>query len=488
MTDMEIDTPDESMPPLVNPSVKVISTPTIECYTLKLRDYISRYEGQTKFKRLQNIVDKSINLRMEAYLLLMEESKRTVNTEAYLNYASWSPNILGTAYDIDKHWVDNVDRKMTLKLEKLMSESNSARSSMMNESIRLSYLDLGYHYYDVGNLHEAQRLFSRMRDYCTTSRHYADMNFSILTVLVDLGILASIPSYLSKSSTWSYDPISSAKAKVMQGLFDLSEKNYKGSARSFLSVEKDLDSNFAKVIAPEDIAVYGVILGMASLERMEFKRLSESKSFRGFLELVPGLQTLVSKYIGRHFGECVPYIDAMIPEWKLDIYLANHVDAIVLKIKENFVVEYFAPYSALSLVKMSAALNIEQEALEMQIYRLIVANKINARIDDETKSIVQVTKNNLDKTLQHVKSLSDTHVMNLKDGLLRLSLIKEKMTLMGEGTDRDAGVGKIDSFTKATLSNAVNFDHRHAMMTLEQEPRPLSIQNDDDMDDTEDND
>lgn len=456
----------------------------IICSTLNLQQYINRYERYTRLRRLQFIMENCSNLRHEAYFMYLDECKRTCNVEAYISHVSRAVAILGpdATVDLDHSWIETTERKVSTKLQRLTNESTAARSSMINESIRLSYNDLGYHYYEIGNLLEAQRLFLRMRDYCNTYRHHADMAFSVISVIIDMGLFQTLPGYLSKASN-STDVLSVAKTKAVSGICQLNDKNYADASRHFFQVDKEIESHFSSVIVPEDIALYAVLCGLATLERKEFKALVESKSFKPFLDLVPDIKSLVSNFLRRDFKECLPYLMNMKNEWKLDIYLARHVDSLLEKIKERIIIDYLAPYNTLTLSRMASSLSMNLEEVEKQLFDLIVQNKIDALIDDESKTIKRKEKNSHDILVNSIQDASRNNVVSLQNGLLRLSIIKNKLSLVtSEGNE---GIGRLDSHTKNSIETLVNL---HPRSSEAGEPRVVTHDDMVESDDAEDRD
>lgn len=55
-----------------------------------------------------------------------------------------------------------------------------------------------------------------------------------------------------------------------------------------MDVSADLGSSFDRVLAPEDIAVYGGLCALATFSREEMKRrVLDNASFKNFLDLMP---------------------------------------------------------------------------------------------------------------------------------------------------------------------------------------------------------
>ena len=48
--------------------------------------------------------------------------------------------------------------------------------------VQMGHNDLGDFYYDIGDLANAMKSYSRARDYCTTSKHIVDMCLNVIKV------------------------------------------------------------------------------------------------------------------------------------------------------------------------------------------------------------------------------------------------------------------------------------------------------------------
>eukprot|EP00967_Tisochrysis_lutea_P063944 scaffold82652_cov24-Tisochrysis_lutea.AAC.2 len=60
------------------------------------------------------------------------------------------------------------------------------------------------------------------------------------------------------------------------------------AARKFTEVSVELGTTFNNVIAPQDVALYGVLCALASFERSELQqRVMANIGFKEFMELTP---------------------------------------------------------------------------------------------------------------------------------------------------------------------------------------------------------
>ena len=397
----------------------------IICSSLKLSEYITRYDGYTKVQRLIFIAEKCSNLQEEAYRLLLEELKRGTNTTLYVKIFELVGPALGYGSDFDREWYESIERRESIKLERLEAELMAAKTTMVKESIRLSFNDIGDLHYERGNLGEAMKSYLRTRDYCTIPKHNLELYVRVVSVSMDSAQFGNVNSYITKAENTAGDVTISAKIKASAALVLLIEGQYKGAARKFLEVGRDLAGSFSSIIAAEDIAIYGTLCALATLDRAEIRKGAlENTVFKSFLELVPDVKHILHSFFAGKYGECLSYFKTFQSELLLDLHLAKHVAPLIAQITERMILLYFSPYSSVDMNRMALALNMDIVTLEKSIASLISNNKISARIDSQSKTLHRREYDVRFDTMEKIERLSSKHLREVKRGILRLSVMQ----------------------------------------------------------------
>jgi COP9 signalosome complex subunit 1 len=361
-----------------------IQDPVI-CTSLNIASYVDRYDGFTKLQRLIFIAEKCSNLQEEAYRQLLTELKRGSNSVLYMKIYVLVGEILGYGSDADKDWIDSVEKREAIKLERLESELMAAKTTMVKESIRLSYNDIGDLHYERGNLSEAMKTYLRTRDYCTLPKHNSQMCVRVISASMDLGQYGNVMFYVKKADFALTEPIIGSQLKAANALALLIEGQYKEAARKFLEVGIDLGGTFSSVIAAEDVAMYGTLCALASLDRPEIRKsIMENSAFKSFFELAPDVRSLVDNFFAGKYGACLVYLENVKPELLLDIHLSKHVTPLIAQITERIILQYFSPYSSVDMNRMASSLNMTLVKLEKEVASLISSEKISARLAERT--------------------------------------------------------------------------------------------------------
>lgn len=419
----------------------------VTCFSLNLTQYIDRYDGYTKLQRLLFIADKCPNLQEDAYRLLLNELKRGSNTAMYLKVYEQVGAAVNCGAEFDREWVETVENRESIKLERLEAELMAAKTTMVKESIRLSFNDIGDLHYERGNLSEAMKSYLRTRDYCTIPKHNLDLCARVVSVSMDLNQFGNVNFYVTKAESTAGENIPSgaikenvmsSKIKAAAALVLLIEGQYKGAAKKFLEVGWNVGESFSTIIAPEDIAVYGTLCALATLERSVIRKTAlENTVFKSFLELVPDIKYILNSFFAGKYGDCLSYLARIESELKLDVHLSRHVEPLISQITERMILLYFSPYSSVDMNRMAVALNMNIVQLEKSVAALIACDKIPARIDSQSKTLHRRQHDVRSVTIEKVERLSAKHLREVKRGILRLSVMQERFQV----PSKDSSIG-----------------------------------------------
>lgn len=140
------------------------------------------------------------------------------------------------------------------------------------------------------------------------------------------------------------------------------------------------------ILTPSNIAVYGSLCALATYSRDELANdLVNSSAFKQFAELEPQLREAVQKFYESKYAACLQILDSLKNIFRIDMFLAPHVERLYRSIRSKALVQYFEPYSAADMHKMADAFNTTVQELEKEIIALIYDGQIKARIDSHNK-------------------------------------------------------------------------------------------------------
>ncbi|CAM9604341.1 unnamed protein product [Chrysoparadoxa australica] len=414
-----------------------------------LESYIGRYSGRTRVLRLLFIAKRCPALAPAALRMALTDLKAGCDTQLYRTVIAKGAELgLGPDYALDAAWVAQVERRAAQTYEHLEQELNSHKTCLNKESIRASYTEMGDFHARRGDLQAAMKSYVRTRDYCGTSRQSAEMCLSVIGVGVDLSNFMTVSNYVIKAehSSGAKDPVTLAKLKVVTHVFFLDTFLFDciNSRLIIEPVSPEISGSFNSVIAPEDVAVYGALCGLAALPRDSVRSsLLENPHFKAFVEMVPEVASLVEDFFHSRYGPFLQALDAKAAELALDIHMHRHVPALRTKIRNSAAVQYFRPYSSIRLSTMAESFGLSFEEMEHHMAALIGEGVILARIDKAGGTLHTAAKNSRLDSYRKVVSTGEHCQRELQAALLRLSCMKAGMVVKGMpggGIVRDAAV------------------------------------------------
>ncbi|GIL49002.1 hypothetical protein Vafri_5484 [Volvox africanus] len=402
-----------------------------------LEAYISNYTGHAKIDRLLFIAERSAGkpLELEALRMAHDELKKTENTQRYKEVVARIEGRLGAGYTLDRVWMENTDRRSASKGERLESELQSFKAAMMKESIRMGHSDLGDWAYDRGDLQTAFKCYARTRDYCTTSRHVVAMCLAVIRTALELENFVHVANYIGKAESTPdviNDPITYSKLKAASGLQLLRAKKFKLAARKLCEVSPEMGSSYSDVIALHDVAVYGSLCALASLDRSELRtKVISNIGFREILELAPEMRELVHSFYNSQYAAALRCLDALKPSLLLDVHLSDSVPQLYALIRHRALCQYVQPFSSVNLAAMAVAFNTAVGELEKQLAGLIMDGAISARIDSATKVLYASKADLRATTFAKVLAAGEAYCRDTRALLLRANLVQHDFMQSG---------------------------------------------------------
>merc|ERR1712183_204795 len=182
---------------------------------------------------------------------------------------------------------------------------------------------------------------------------------------------------------------------------------------------------FADVLCAQDVAVYGVLCPLTSLDRNEVQtKLLASTNFRECLDTMPQLRDLALDFCSCRYAACLAALGKLREALELDVHLTGHVAEICQQIRSKSMVQYFAPFLSVSLHSMAEAFNTDVDGIQAEVAQLVGKRQLDAKIDSH-KKILHVRHSNQRKaTYDHALRASQEFLDTTRALVLRMNLLK----------------------------------------------------------------
>jgi COP9 signalosome complex subunit 1 len=306
--------------------------------------------------------------------------------------------------------------------------------------------DLGNHYCSIGDLNNAVKAYSRMRDYCTTPAHIASTSFRMIQVAIEQGNWLAVQSQVHKIRNLQMKTDDAArnqpKTQAAMGLYQMCTGEYRDAATSFLATDPSLTDTYNEVLSSNDVAVYGGLCALASMDRHDLQtKVLDNASFRNFLELEPHIRRAISFFCSSKYAQCLDVLEAYRADYLLDIYLQPHVPNLYRRVRTKSIVQYFAPFSRVTLNAMTQTFGTtatphqidpasqsngdatQTQPIEEELISLIEKGLLNAKIDLEARVLVAKESNVRADVHAEAQDMVKAYIREAHMRLLRMNAI-----------------------------------------------------------------
>lgn len=304
--------------------------------------------------------------------------------------------------------------------------------------------ELGVHNHSTGNLPDALRAFNKMRDYCTTPLHIATTAFRTIAINIEQKNWLGVQAQVTKIRGLQMKPEETAKTQpkicAAHGIQYMALGDFKEAANSFVTTDFDmLGDSYNEVISSNDIAVYGGLCALASMSRGELQsRVLDNANFRKFLELEPHIRRAINSFCGSKYSQCLEILESYRADYLLDIYLQEVLPTIYQKIRTKSIVQYFQPFSRVTLDSMEKLFGTTQSdssngqassatatitPFRAELIQMIQSKALAARIDLENNVLIAYEESPRALMQQHAIETVDDFIREAQIKLLRLNAI-----------------------------------------------------------------
>lgn len=361
---------------------------------LDLDLYIQNYKGRTRFERLLLIGKTSVPLRIDALKAAVAEARKGHDVARYkaacilLRHAD--PD--DPEAQIDEAWLVEKNQQNRVEIAKLNSQLNMYKHNLIKESIRMGFDELGNHLESTGDLSGALNIYNRMRSDASTTQHIIDAGMLITGIHIQNKDWSNANSTASKMVGQAAEENLEIRdwLHVVQGVCAIGTADFEDAARHFLSVRQFINPSYTEVASPNDVAIYGGLLALATMNRDQIQKRVLEPHFRNFLELEPHIRRAISMFVSCRFSICLEILEAHKPDCLLDIYLQPCINSIYSKIRKKCIVLFMLPFSCITLNHLQKQFGSNSDGpLELELAAMIQSRALIARIDLVNKVITK---------------------------------------------------------------------------------------------------
>jgi len=250
--------------------------------------------------------------------------------------------------------------------------------------------DLGKHYQEIGDLPRAIEAFTRMRQDISIARHIVDVAKHVIEVAIEqrnwMAVSSNIQKVRQSGSVMEEDKSVEPFLTAAEGLFYMDSGAYYDAAIAFLQTDSGMGVSCNTIISPNDVAIYGGLCALATMERNELhSKVLENSNFRTYLELEPHIRRAITFFVNSRYSACLGILESYRADYLLDIHLHKHIDEIYHLVRSKSIVQYFIPFSCVTLDSLNQAFALPGKTIEKELVLMIQRKELDARIDTQNR-------------------------------------------------------------------------------------------------------
>ncbi|KAL7957731.1 PCI domain-containing protein [Trichoderma compactum] len=410
--------------------------------------YIQNYVGRTRYERLILIGRCCVPLRVEALKAAVAEAKSGSDVTRYKDAWQLLRSVAPDEPEAkrDDEWIENTEIANRTETTRLETELKGYRNNLIKESIRMGNEDLGKHFESIGKLNDAIDAYNKMRHDVSTTKHIFDCGMHLASVAFQRHDWATVLSNVGKIAniqTGDDEQAQQAYTKVASGVALMGLGNYYDAANTLLHTNPNVSpTEYNTVASPNDVAIYGGLLALATMDRKALQaRILDNQSFRMFLEHEPHIRKAISLFVNGRYSNCLAILESVRADYLLDIYLQPHIPTIYSRIREKCIVQYFIPFSCVTLDSLDAAFGTPNQSVELELIRMIRDGSLRARIDAKSKLLVAVSPDPRLVVQTNALAVARKYEQEAKERLRRVNLIVAGLEVGGGKKQPGGGVG-----------------------------------------------
>jgi COP9 signalosome complex subunit 1 len=250
--------------------------------------------------------------------------------------------------------------------------------------------DLGKHYQAVGDLAKAFEAYSRMRQDASISQHIITVSKHLIEVAIEQRNWIAVTSNVHKikgimgpnDNEKSLQPFLAAA----EGLAHMDSGDFYQAAHQFIQADSGMSSDCNTIISPNDVAIYGGLCALATMDRHELNTMVlENSNFRTYLELEPHIRRAIAFFVNSRYSACLAILESYRPDYLLDIHLQKQIDEMYYLVRSKSIVQYFIPFSCVTLDSLNAAFAAPGKTIDKELAQMIARKDLEARIDTQNR-------------------------------------------------------------------------------------------------------
>ncbi|KAJ2852394.1 hypothetical protein IWW36_000281 [Coemansia brasiliensis] len=404
-----------------------------------LSEYLEEYKGYAKIRRAIFIGERCPELSVESYTIALQELEaHTLDTTTHTHVSKTLAQLTGQQA-ASEDWSKQANKESKELDAEIKADLERAKKQVSKRDSLKAQRDLVELLQRRGLMDESIRALQDGRTFCLDVNDQAQLHMEAARVSQLMCRWLQVATFVQRTESVVPKPSESMVVEIaaMKVQADFGDGKWSAAVAGLkqLSVEKMSAAGLVAkgVVLPRDIALYGTLAGLASLQRDQIKAsLLDDALFGQFLDSMPECLTLLQSYHGAKYTDALTHLDKIMSLCRLDPVVGPHASTLEQKIRDNIVVLYIQPFMSIRLSSMAEALCFESaEKLEAILVRMIDSKLIQARIDGTTGFLVKHAEEPRDTALQNIERMHKEFSLQAELMTARIRYLEEESSRIG---------------------------------------------------------
>ncbi|PVU96041.1 hypothetical protein BB561_001444 [Smittium simulii] len=368
--------------------------------TFCLESYASRYSAFALINRLALLAEYCPRFAQASLALaLLEIKKTTIGSslyadthkralflkERYIELGIYQQDP-APIEDYDMNWVSNADETYKTDIQKLESDLNIFKASLVKNSVRIGLIDIANLYYRAGDFSSASKTLQRAEECCVDFSQLLEMYYLTTKVFISSELYKAVLSNFKKvDSIYTSSKITENKTSFYAffAISSMASGAYRQALDQFIKLDYSELNSFDGFTCNLDIGIYGAFCALATASRAEIKSLLlENKNFVQYLDHDSNLYDMLNYFYNGSYSKFSQLLEQKLATLVIDIFFHKQINIILKMIQKNIIIHYIQPRITADLqIMYKCCLFDSVQALENELICMISSKVIYARLD-----------------------------------------------------------------------------------------------------------
>eukprot|EP00347_Sterkiella_histriomuscorum_P005470 403356493 len=444
-----------------------------------IRSYINNYQGHTRYQRLLALVEKQPKYKFESLRIALELAKQEKKLFFYYEvvkilrrqFHEHPEQCPISDFGTDSNFDRTVSQDYKNEVKKKEQEIQQLQKSLLRDSMRIAFNELGKIHYSYGYLSDAIKSWVKSHDFSTDQDDLFQMAFQIAQAAYEAGSQSYLIKYSGEAEARDKGKNNSQtmQIKILDAMSSLFQEKFSTAAHRFVNITISDPQILSQYLTAQDLAYYIIITSLHSLGRSELKKsILGGSNFKNLMEAAPQVSEIIENFLNGKYQEFQDSLTHIVNALKFDINFGHKIHQIVGEIRKKALIQYVIPYKVIDMNEIAKAFDLSIEQIEAEIAELIVSKKIQAKIDSHSKLLYSRKDNETLNSYKEAVNFGRVFIQETENALLRVNVLQKNKVLKpvnmitqnmssGSGGNRtnrgDTNMGSNDLMMRQSLDN-----------------------------------